>query len=149
MCIKKTVNMKKDLKKEMVDYKISLLRDLYVQHEKPSTITVKKNAILKQMEQIFEEINEDTFPDTLTLLEKVKVIIFTSNEFIFILEAERSKKQILYKKHNGCLKPCVRISDSEYRQMNLNENIEVKASKQMPSRNYLRYEKTMLVFPKD
>ena len=139
----------KDFKKEMVDYKLSLLRDLYIQHEKPSTITVKKNAILKQMEQIFEEVKEDMSLNGLTFLQKVREIVLTLNELIFILEAERSGTQILYKKHNGCLRPCVRISDSEYRRMNLSEEIEVKASKQIPSRNYFKYEKTMLVFPKD
>lgn len=139
----------KDYNKELLDYKVSLLRDLYIQHEKPSTITVKKNAILKQMEQIFEEVKEDMSLNGLTFLQKVREIVLTLNELIFILEAERSGTQILYKKHNGCLRPCVRISDSEYRRMNLNEGIEVKASKQMPSRNYFKYEKTMLVFPKD
>ena len=142
----------KDLKKEMVGYKISLLRDLYIQHEKPSnsTLTVKKKAILKQMEEIFEEVKEDIpFPNGLTFLKKIQAIVFTSNELTFMLKAERYGVQILYKKYNGRLSPCVRITDSKHNRMNLNEEVEVKLSKQVPLRGIFKYEKTMLVFPKD
>lgn len=144
----------KDLKKEMVDYKLSLLRDLYMQHEKPSTITVKKNAILKQMEELFNEVRGDRFfSDGLTFLQKVRMIVFSSDDLVFIINVEACGIQILYKKHNGFLRPCFRAVDNVENQLvlnALNEKVEVKVSKQIPYLNdYFRYEKTMLVFPKD
>lgn len=112
MCIKKTVNMKKDLKKEMVDYKISLLRDLYVQHQKPSTITVKKNAILKQMEELFNEVRgEILFSDGLTFFQKVQAIIFTADELNFIHTVEEQGLNLVYKKFDGVFYPSIYLKD--------------------------------------
>lgn len=93
--------------KELLDYKVSLLRDLYIQHEKPSTITAKKKAILKQMEEFFEQVKGDIlFSDRLTFLDRVKSIVLTPTEMVFIHVAEKQGYKILYRKFGDKYIPC-------------------------------------------
>ena len=102
----------KDYNKQLLEYKVSLLRDLYIQHEKPSTIAVKKKAILKQMEELFDEVQRNVFfPSDLTFLEKIKAIVLTKNEMIFIHAAERWGYKILYKKFGDKYLPCFKYHE--------------------------------------